>query len=377
MAEISGHCDARFKALRDVASDLIDSGQDLGLSIAVLAEGRSVVDLWGGWVDEQKTAAWGRDTITNVWSTTKTMTSLCALMLIDRGQLDADAPVARYWPEFAQNGKERVLVRHLLSHTSGVPAWQQPITVADLYDWPRSTALLAAQPPWWEPGTASGYHALDFGHLIGEVVRRITGKKLGRFFADEVAAALGADFYIGLPDSEFARVANVVPPPPLPLPSDMAPDSVMARTFNGPAPVATDSWMAQWRRADIGAANGHGNARSVARSQAIISNGGSIDGKRLLSPDAIDLIFKEQSKGTDLVLGLPVRFGIGYALEVAERPYIPTGRVCFWGGWGGSIVVNDAERRLTISYVMNKMSPGLVGSPSGKAIVEAAYAAVA
>lgn len=374
MVEIHGDCDARFNALRGVASDLVDSGEDVGLSIAVLAEGRPVVDLWGGWTDEAKTTEWAHDTITNVWSTTKTMTSLCALMLIDRGQLDPDDPVSKHWPEFAQNGKEGVLVRHLLSHTSGVSAWAQPVEVSDLYDWERSTSMLAAQEPWWEPGSASGYHALNFGHLIGEVVRRITGRKLGEFFAQEVAGPLGADFHIGLPESEFGRVSNVIPPPPLPLPEDLDPESLMVRTLTGPLIDASASWTPEWRRADIGAANGHGNARSVARAQAVIANGGEVDGVRLLSPDTIELIFEEQSNGPDLVLGVPIRFGLGYGLEIAAQPYIPVGRVCAWGGWGGSVIINDAERALTISYMMNKMSEGLVGSPSGQAVVEAVYA---
>lgn len=376
MAEINGDCDVRFEALRGVASDLIDSGEDVGLSVTVLSEGRPLVDLWGGWVDEEHSAPWERDTITNVWSTTKTMTALCALMLMDRGLLDPDDPVAKHWPEFAEGGKEGVLIRHLLGHTSGVAGWDQPVVTADMYDWEKSTAMLAAQVPWWEPGTASGYHALDYGHLIGEVVRRVTGAKLGRFFAEEVAGPLGADFHIGLPESEWGRVSNVIPPPPLPIPDDIPPDSMTVRTLTGPLINARDSWTPEWRLADIGGANGHGNARSVARAQAVIANGGEVDGIRLLSPDTIDLIFREQSDGVDLVLGLPIRFGIGYGLEVSEQPYIPTGRVCFWGGWGGSVVVNDADRNLTISYMMNKMSEGLVGSESSRAVVEAVYASL-
>jgi len=377
MAEINGDCDARFESLRGVVSDLIDTGEDVGSSVTILIDGKPVVDIWGGWVDEQKSAPWERDTITNVWSTTKTMTALCMLMLIDRGQLDPDDPVAKHWPEFAQNGKDNVLIRHLMSHTSGVSGWDQPVQVSDIYDWDKSTSMLAAQAPWWEPGTASGYHAIDFGHLNGEVIRRITGTKLGEFFASEIAGPLGADFFIGLPDSEFGRVSNVIPPPPLPIPEGIPLDSVMMKTFTGPAPAAEDSWTPEWRRADIGGANGHGNARSVARAQSVIANGGEVDGVRLLSQDTIDLIFKEQANGTDLVLGVPLRFGIGYGLEVAEQPYIPAGRVCFWGGWGGSVIINDLDRNLTISYMMNKMSPGLVGSASSKAIVEAVYAALA
>lgn len=376
MADISGNCDSRFASLRGVVSDLIDAGEDVGSSVAVFIEGRPVVDIWGGWIDVRHSVPWGRNTLTNVWSTTKTMAALSALILVDRGQLDLDSPVDRYWPEFARNGKEHVLVRHVMSHTSGVSGWESPFQVSDLYDWEKSTGLLAAQAPWWEPGTASGYHAINYGHLIGEVVRRITGKKLGQFFAEEVAGPLGADFYIGLPDSQFSRVASVIPPPRQPLPDRVAMDSVMMKTFSVPALDASDSWSSRWRRADIGGANGHGNAHSVARAQAIITNGGTVDGVRLLSPQTIDLIFQEQSNGLDLVLGVPIRFGVGYALEVAAQPYIPTGRVCFWGGWGGSIVVNDVERQMTLSYIMNKMSPGLVDSASGRSIVEATYAAL-
>ncbi|HET6795183.1 MAG TPA: serine hydrolase domain-containing protein [Acidimicrobiales bacterium] len=187
MAEVHGSCDHRFERVREVLSANLDSGADLGASVAVYLDGEAVVDIWGGWRDPDRTVPWDRDTIVNVWSTTKTMTALCALILADRGELDLDAPVARYWPEFAAGGKSEVLVRHLMSHTSGLSGWAEPVTMGDLYDWERTTSLLAAQGPWWEPGTASGYHALTQGYLVGEVVRRITGHSLGRFFADEVS----------------------------------------------------------------------------------------------------------------------------------------------------------------------------------------------
>ncbi len=225
--------------------------------MAVTVEGDAVVDLWGGWADVERTTAWGENTITNVFSTTKTMTSLAALVLVERGELDVYAPVARYWPEFAANGKEAIEIRHLMSHTSGVSGWAQPVVVEDLYDWEKSTAMLAAQPPWWPTGTASGYHALNQGHLVGEVIRRITGRKLGQFFAEEIAGPLGADFFIGLPASADARVSNVVPPPPLPFDMDAIDhDSPAFKTFTGPAPDASVAWTEGWRRADIGAANG-------------------------------------------------------------------------------------------------------------------------
>jgi len=377
MAEISGFCDPKFVAMKEVLSRSIDSGDDLGASVAVTINGKFVVDIWGGWADTEKKTPWNENTITNVWSTTKTMAAMCALVLFDRGLLDFDAPVAQYWPEFAANGKDKVLVRHIMSHTSGVSGWAQPVEFDDILDWNKSTSILAAQALWWEPGTASGYHAMNQGHLIGEVVRRITGKSLGTFFKEEIAGPLGADFHIGLDKSNFGRVSHVVPPPPMPFDLDaMDPDSVAIKTFTGPLGAdATNTWTDKWKSAEVPAANGHGNAKSVARVQSILTSGGGVDGVRLLSTSTIDQIFKEQSYGVDLVLGIPLRFGIGYGLPCAETiPYIPEGKVCFWGGYGGSIIVNDVGRGVTISYMMNKMEGGIIGGLRAEALLNAAYA---
>lgn len=377
MAEIHGSCDPRFEKMREILSANIDAGEDVGASVAVVHKGEMVVDIWGGWVDEKHSAPWSSDTLVNVWSSTKTQMALCALMLADRGELDLDAPVAKYWPEFAANGKGGVLVRHLLSHTSGVSGWDQPIEVSDLYDWTKSTAKLAAQAPWWEPGSASGYHALNQGHLVGEVIRRITGLKLGEFFRREVAEPLGLDFHIGLPESEFGRVSNVIPPPPLPVDmTQLDPNSVVVKTFTGPAPGAEAAWTKEWRQADIGAANGHGNARSLAWSQSAISNGGVVRGHRLLGQKTIDQIFRVQSDGMDHVLMAPVKFGIGYGLPNPTVAHLPMDRrACFWGGWGGSAIVNDLDLGLTVTYVMNRMAEGLLGDNRGTSLVSAAFAA--
>ena len=378
MADVKGTvADPRFNRMSELLSATLDSGDDVGASVSVTLAGKTVVDIWGGYADEGRTKEWQQDTITNVWSTTKTMTFLCALTLVERGLLDFYAPVATYWPEFAQNGKEAIEVRHLMGHTSGVSGWDQPVTTEDIYDWEKSTAMLARQAPWWEPGTASGYHALNQGHLVGEVIRRIDGRELGAYFAEEVAQPLDADFHIGLPESEFGRIANVIPPPPIPIDMEnLDPDSPAIKTFTGPAPSAETSWTTEWRRAQIGAANGHGNARSVARIQAIVANGGEVDGVKLLSEETIGLIFDEQAYGTDLVLGLPVRFGMGYALPSEAAPHLPQGNIGYWGGWGGSAIIVDTDRSMTIAYVMNRMEGDLLGDPRGANLINAAYEAL-
>ena len=375
---MQGACDNRFKSVREALEANLESGEELGASIALDLDGETLVDLWGGWRDEARTQPWERDTIVNVWSTTKTVTSLAVLMLVARGDVDVHTPVARYWPEFAAAGKEGVEVRHLMSHTSGVSGLDQPAVVEDLYDWGTATSRMAAQAPWWAPGSASGYHALNFGHLLGEIVRRVSGKSLKQFVADEIAGPLGADFQIGAGEADTGRIAPVVPPPPLPFDlAAMDPTSPVVRTFTGPPADAGAANTPGWRAADIGAANGHGNARSVARILSAVALGGGVDGTRLLSSEAIELIFEQQSNGVDLVLGIPLRFGIGFGLPQPDTiPYIPSGRVCFWGGWGGSIIIMDLDRRLTFAYMMNKMAPGIIGSPRAESYLRPAYGAL-
>jgi CubicO group peptidase (beta-lactamase class C family) len=374
---IDGTCDDRFGAVRRAFEENFAAGKDVGASVAVAVEGEMVVDLWGGTVttDADAERPWERDTIINVWSTTKTMTALCCLVLIDRGELDPHEPIASYWPGFETAGKASVTTAHVLSHSAGLSGWDQPMTVDDLYDWDLATELLAKQAPWWEPGTASGYHAVTQGYLLGEVVRRISGRSLGAFFADEIAGPLGADFQIGAAAADEGRIAPVVPPPPLPFDlSQMDPLSPAVRTLTGPPIEAGMANTSAWRAADIGGANGHGNARSVARMLSAVTLGGKLDNIRLLSSEAISLIFEQQSDGVDLVVGVPLRFGIGFGLPHTETvPYIPEGRICFWGGWGGSSIVMDIDRRMTFSYMMNRMGAGIVGSSRSEAYIRGIY----
>ncbi|MBV8182718.1 MAG: beta-lactamase family protein [Mycobacterium sp.] len=361
---VHGHSDTRFADVRSALAEAITSGEEVGAAIAIDIDGANVVDIWSGHTDAAKTVEWSKDTIINVWSSTKTVTSLAALMLVDRGLIELSAPVARYWPEFAANGKQDTEIRHILSHTSGVSGWESPFRTEDMYDWEKSTAALAAQAPWWPPGTASGYHAHNHGHLIGEVLRRVTGKMLKEFVHEEIAGPLGADFQIGARPADFGRIAEVIPPPPLELPLDQLPeDSPMRKTFTGPPPNAEAANTAAWRQADLGALNGHGNARSLARTLSAVALGGKANGVGLLHPDTIEMIFTVQSDGVDQVLGVPLRWGMGYGLPKPETiPYLPDEKICFWGGWGGSMVLIDHDRRTTVAYVMNKMGPGVLGS---------------
>jgi CubicO group peptidase (beta-lactamase class C family) len=374
MADIEGTWDVRFDGVASTLAASLEAGTDVGASVAVFLEGEPVVDIWGGFVDEAHSAPWVEDTITNVWSTTKTMTFLCALMLADRGELDFYAPVATYWPEFAAGGKERVQVRHLMSHTAGLAGWTEPLEPEGLADWERCTSMLAAQEPWWEPGTASGYHAVTQGYLIGEVVRRITGVSIGTWFASEASGPLGADFFIGTPESEDSRISMVIPPPPVDL-EELKPSEIALRALSNPPLDATYPRHEWWRRAEIPAANGHGNARSVATIQSIIAGQGEARGIRLLSEKGCSAIFDEQSNGRDLVLGMPNRFGMGYGLSTEMMPIGP--RSCFWGGYGGSLILMDQETQLTICYVMNRMEGGLQGDLRGANLVLAAVTALA
>ncbi len=376
---VHGHIGPRFDKIAGALADELGSGAEVGAAIAVDVDGESVLDIWGGHVDAAKTVEWGEDTIINVWSSTKTVTSLAALMVADRGVLDIDAPVATYWPEFAANGKENVLVRHLLSHTSGVAGWQDPMTVEDLYDFEKAASRLAAQAPWWEPGTASGYQALNFGHLIGELIRRTTGLSLKDFVRDEIAGPLGADFQIGARPADYGRIAQLIPPPPFDIPFDALPeDNVMRKTLANPSPDAEVAHTAAWREADLGAVNGHGNARSLARMLSPVSLGGTANGVELLSAHTIARIFDVQSDGPDLVLGAPIKFGIGYALPSPKAvPFLPPDeKVCFWGGWGGSMVLINPDRRTTAAYVMNKMGLGTLGNERTARYAKLIYQAI-
>lgn len=378
--KINGFCDEQFERVKNAFVRNFKSDLEVGASFAATINGKFVIDMWAGHADAAKTSPWEQDTIVNVYSTTKVMTVLCTLMLVDRGLLDLDAPVAKYWPEFAQAGKEKLPVRYLFSHTAGLPGFDEKIPVEALYDWDRIINLLAAQKPWWKPGTKSGYHAITHGYLLGELIRRITGKTVGTFFREEVANPLNADFHIGLPEELDSHVGELIPPemPDLEKVAEQFNfDVTMAiKTLSNPPLTAELSRTRAWRGAEIPAANGHGNARSVARIISALACGGEVDNVRLLSLETIEKSIEEQSYGPDLVLILPIRFGLGWGLTSKDMPIGPNPRTFYWGGWGGSLAVVDLDAKLSFSYVMNKMNSNLTGDIRTVRLVRALYKAL-
>ena len=358
---IHGFTHDGFENVRKAFEENFTNGSDVGASFCATKNGETVVDLWGGFGDPARTRPWVKDTIINVYSTTKTMTALTALLLADRGKLDFDAPVARYWPEFAANGKERIKVSHLMSHSAGLSGWKEKITKNDLYDWEKVTSLLAAQAPFWEPGTAPGYHAMTQGYLVGEVIRRIDGRTVGNVFREEIAEPLDADFHIGLPASEDARVAELIPPPPGDAVGDQPNMSELVRNMStNPGVDVAETKTRAWRGAEIPAAGGTGNARSIAEIHAILANGGVAKGKRFMSEAGCRKALELQIEGRDLVMDVPARFGMGFGLSGGLIP-LPNPNCIFWGGYGGSLAIIDMDAKTTFGYAMNRM----VGTTTG------------
>ena len=377
MPNVQGFAHDKYAAVRKLFEENIAKGDDIGASFSATVNGETVVDLWGGYADPAKTRAWEKDTIVNVYSTTKTMTALTALLLADRGLIDFDAPVAKYWPEFAANGKAAVKVSHLMSHSAGLSGWKEKISTADIYDWDKMTSLLAAQAPYWEPGTAPGYHALTQGYLVGEVIRRVAGKSVGTVFREEIAKPLGADFWIGLPASEDARVAELIPPPPGDAVGDAPAMSELTQNMaTNPGIDVSETKTRAWRGAEIPAAGGTGNARSIAQIHAILANDGMAQGKRFLSKEGVRKALALQIEGTDLIMGVPARFGLGFGLAGGLLP-LPNPNTMFWGGYGGSLAIIDMDAKMSMGYAMNRMLGTTTGDLRGIGLAFAMWEALA
>lgn len=379
--EIHGSCDPRFLRVQDIFAESFARGADLGASVCVTWEGEPVVDLWAGFADEERSKPWSRDSLVNVFSTTKGMTALCALRLIEEGRLDLDQPVALYWPEFAAAGKADLPVRMLLNHQAGLPAIAALMEPDALYDWEAMTGALAAQEPWWVPGTKHGYHAISFGFLVGELVLRVTGRTVGTYFREELAVPLGLDFHIGLPIEEESRVVALVDGPvhesegPNLMEAIFAePDGMLAKAFLNPPIDPTAVNGRAWRAAEIPAANGHGTASALARIYGILATGGAAGSVHVLKPETIERARTEESYGPDAILPLVSRFGVGFSLPPAEEPTGPNLQAFGHAGMGGSYGQADPEHRMGFGYTMNLMHTGAwLVDPRPRALLQGVY----
>ncbi|KAL2857295.1 beta-lactamase/transpeptidase-like protein [Aspergillus pseudoustus] len=383
---IHGHCDPRFASVASTLAQRIAAENELGASLCVSLNGEPVVDIWAGHTTPTKNKEWERDTIVPVWSISKTISALAILLLIDRGQLHPDDPVAKHWREFDTEDKRGILVKHFLAHTSGLPSWDPAITVETLYDIPLATEKLVAQKPWWEPGTASGYHLQSQGHLLAGLLERVAGKPLPEFVRDELAIPRDADFHMGLQDeSQWTRIAEMVPPAPMP--KEFLGALKAAQAAGGAATIAPramfgcpmkgeDCNTAAFRKCGVASMGGISNARGFNRILDIIALRGEVGGRRFLKPETVDLIFQTQADGIDLVLGQPLKMGMGFGLMNGSLRWMPKGNVCFWGGYGGSLAVMDVDRRVTITYAMNRMELGTLGNSNAEEYVKAIYKVV-
>lgn len=367
--EIHGWVAPGFERVREAFAANFDSGKEIGASFAATVEGKPVVDIWAGSRDAEGRLPWQEDTIACVFSTTKAMVATACAMLVDRGLLEYEQPVAKYWPEFAQAGKEKITVGQLLSHQAGLPGITNR-ALPDWYNWSAITEALAAETPWWEPGTANGYHAITFGHLNGELVRRLTGKSFGTFLHDEIAGPLAADFQCGTPATEDGRIATMVPPPAM---EGVPPDALLMKIMVNPPFDTSMANLREYRAAEIPAANGHGNARSIARIMSALACGGTVDGVRLLSEESIGKAITEQCYRTDKVLMTPMRWGAGFMLKSKDLPLGPNERLFGHGGAGGSLGIADLDARVSWSYVMNRMDATTTGDVRGASVGMALY----
>lgn len=369
--DVHGQVAEGFERVRDAFAANFAAGRETGASFAVAIDGRRVVDLWGGFADRAGTRPWQKDTLVNVWSTTKGLASLCIAILVDRGRLSYEQTVASVWPEFAAAGKEKLTIGELLSHQGGLSGATTTLATADFADHEAMAQLLAAQEPMFATGQ-SGYHAVTHGFLTGELVRRVTGRSLGRFFAEAVAGPLGADAWIGLPESEDFRVCEMIAAPagtPQPLPRHPAARAALA---NPPidADAPNQRW---WRAAEIPSVNAQTNARALATIYGMLACGGEAAGRRYLSPETIAEATRTRVHGTDLVLGIPMRWAAGFARNDGAI-YGPNRSAFGHSGWGGSFGCADGDARLSMGYAMNRMYANLRGDPRTLDLVAAVYA---
>ena len=396
--EIGGTVAPGFEGVREAFARNFTEHGEVGAGFSLVHDGATVVDLWGGVADVATLSPYTEDTLQLVFSTTKGATAILANRLAQRGELDVDAPVSEYWPEFAQAGKDEIPVRWLLCHKAGLPFVDRDLGLGECLAWEPPVKALAAMTPIWEPGTAHGYHAVTYGWLVGEVIRRVTGRSVGQFFADEVAGPLGLEFWIGLPDVQQARVAPLTntgldrqaPGMAAEAPGGEAqgmieqleallgPGSLLIKALGGTSSLALAGKgvfnKPEVRSAELPAANGVTNARSLARMYATVI--GAVDGTGpLLTPEQVAAATTTQTSGADQVLMMDTTFGLGFMTSSEFSPYGGP-RSFGHAGAGGSVGFADPEHGLGFGYVMNRMMTNLSGDPRTRGLVAAVYDAI-
>lgn len=366
---VDGVCLNGFEAVRDAfRANFVHRG-DVGGAIAVVRHGEIVVDLWGGHADAARTKAWTPRTVTNVWSTTKGVAAFCFAMMVERGRAAYDDPVAKFWPEFAANGKDHITIAQLLSHQGGLCGLDQPTTLEDLADQSGAERLFAAQAPLWPPGTQCGYHAISYGPLANALFRRIDGRTMAQFVADEISGPFGLDLSIGLPEAEANRASEIIAPPTLSsTDANPTPSRAQAAALANPVLDPRSANTAHWRASPMPSVNGFATALGLARLYGAMANDGMLDGIRLLSPGVIAQATRVRIDSTDLVLGMQARWAAGFLCNVhgvyGDRP-----TAYGHSGWGGSFAFADPERGLGIAWVMNAMGHNLVGDERAMTLI--------
>jgi CubicO group peptidase (beta-lactamase class C family) len=379
---LNGFVDPRFRPVVEAFQENYRLEDEVGSAVSVVVDGRTVVDLWGGFKDGARQREWQHDTLVCMMSVSKGIMGLAFNLLVDRGLVDVNAPVARYWPEFAANGKETLPVRFLLDHRAGLPYLADPLWPGAIYDHEAVCKALAAQAPVWEPGSVAAYHIHNQGFLVGEVIRRVTGKTIGRFIRDELAAPLGADFMIGsMSDHDQARCAEVMPNMQARLfaAKEVEAETLRSKVFvqNPAEPWPTTLNSRKWREAEIASGNGHGNARGVARIYGAFARGGELDGVRLTRPASIEAMITEQHNMTELMQERPYHQGLGILLNTPAAVYMgPNPRAFGHHGIGGSIGFADPDARIGFSYCVNRMHAVGTNGPRAARLIDALYAAL-
>jgi CubicO group peptidase (beta-lactamase class C family) len=370
---IDGICDPRFGAVREAFAESFAQGLEHGGGVSVVVHGKTVVDLWGGHADAARTRPWRQDTLVNVWSSTKGVVALAIAMLVDRGRLDYAAPIARYWPEFAAGGKERITLDQVMSHQAGLNGLAVPMDEAGLLAWTPFVDALAAMSPLWEPGSRCVYHALTYGHLAGEVLRRVDGRSIGRFIAEEIAGPLAADFHVGLPDREDARVAEMIEGPRTSDWVEFVRASPFPNASDNPVPRALAPNDRVWRATEVPGGNGQSTAHALARIYGMMVAGGTWEGKALIGRAAIEEATRLRFRGMDESFAAPAAFAAGYQMEDPVYAGRASPQTFGHTGWGGAIGFADPGAGVGFGYVTNRMLGFDDMDPRRKLLIDAVY----